>query len=154
MEVDVAVDDPRRDDVRRLLERHWAYAGDDIPPEHTHTLGVDELLEPSVTFVSARAAGELVGIGALREIDAIHGEFKSMHTAEAVRGQGVARAILEHLLGVARERGYRRVSLETGSGDLFFAAHALYERSGFVRCEPFGEYTSNPYSVCMTISLG
>jgi len=128
-------------------------AGHEIPPEYTHTLDVEELRDPRITFVSARRAGDVVGVGALRELDATHGELKSMHTAEAARGQGVGRAILDYLLGLARERGYRRVSLETGTGDLFVPAHALYSRAGFTLCEPFGEYTPNPYSACMTMAL-
>jgi putative acetyltransferase len=151
--VRIEVDDPRQEDVRRLLERHLAFAAQCSPPEYCHALDIDGLLEPSVTFVSARSGGELVGVGALKELDATHGELKSMHTAEGVRGQGVGRAIVDHLLGVARQRGYRRVSLETGTGDPFTPAQTLYERAGFTRCQPFGPYTVNPYSMCMTRSL-
>jgi putative acetyltransferase len=153
MGIDIAVDDPRREDVRRLLERHLTFAYEHSPPEHVHALDVDELVDAAVTFFSARRGGELVGVGALKELDATHGELKSMHTASDVRGQGVGRAIVDHLLSVARERGYRRVSLETGTNDPFAPAQALYERVGFTRCEPFGPYTSNPYSMCMTRSL-
>jgi putative acetyltransferase len=149
----IEVDDPRREDVRPLLERHAAFAFAQSPPEHCHVLDVDELLDPAVTFVSARRNGEVVAVGALKELDPGHGELKSMHTAESLRGHGVGRAILDHLLGVARGRGYRRVSLETGASDPFVPAQALYLRAGFTRCEPFGSYTSNPYSVCMTLVL-
>jgi putative acetyltransferase len=114
---------------------------------------VDGLADPAVTFFSARRDGVLVGVGALRHIDDAHGEIKSMHTAEAERGTGVGRAILDHLLAEATRRGYRRVSLETGRGEAFVPAHALYRSAGFVSCEPFGPYTANPYSTCMTLSL-
>ena len=95
----------------------------------------------------------VVGVGALKELGAGHGEVKSMHTAAAARGQGVARAVLVHLLAVAAERGYARVSLETGSTDAFVPARTLYESVGFRRCEPFAQYTVNDFSVCMTLDL-
>ena len=116
-------------------------------------LDVDELLDPAVTFVSARSNGEVVAVGALKELEPGHGELKSMHTAEDVRGQGVGRAIVDYLVELARRRGYERVSLETGTGDPFAPAQALYLGAGFTRCEPFGPYTSNPYSACMTREL-
>jgi putative acetyltransferase len=153
MTVRIGVDDPRKEDVRRLLERHLAYAYQHSPPEHVHALDVDALLGPSITFFSARDDGRLVAVGALKELGASHGELKSMHTAEAVRGQGVGRAMLDHLIDEARRRGYRRVSLETGTMEPFAGARSLYVNAGFTTCEPFGEYTSNPHSVCMTIAL-
>jgi putative acetyltransferase len=92
-------------------------------------------------------------VGALRQLDDTHVELKSMHTAEAARRRGVARSIVEHLLAVARERGYRRMSLETGTMDAFAPSRALYARMGFIPCEPFGSHTQNAYSVCMTLPL-
>ena len=139
--------------MRALLERHLGFARATSPPEHVHALDIEGLLDPAVTFFSARRDGEVVGVAALKQLDDSHGEIKSMHTAEEVRGRGVGRTIVDHLLAVARERGYERVSLETGAGESFAAAHALYTGRGFTRCEPFGSYTSNPYSVCMTIEL-
>ena len=149
----IAVDDPRADDVRALLERHLAFAAEVTPVGHVHALGVERLVDPAVTFFSARVARELLGVGALRELDGAHGELKSMHTAAAARGRGVGRAMVEHLIGVARRRGYRRVSLETGTGDAFAAARALYAAAGFTPCRPFGDYTANRYSTCMTRTL-
>jgi len=151
----VEADDPRRPDVRALLERHLHFAHVSSPREHVHALDVDGLLQPGITFYSARDAdGRLLGIGALKQLDAGHGEIKSMHTAEHARRAGVGGAMLRHIMGVARERGYVRLSLETGTGPVFEPAHSLYARAGFVECEPFGEYTRNPHSVCMTIVLG
>src|SRR5262245_60285225 len=111
----IDVDDPRADDVRALIERHLRFMRGLTPPEDVHALDPAGLSAPTITFFAARRAGELIAIGALRELDATHGEIKSMHTAEAERGRGVGRAMLEHLLSVARARGYRRVSLETGT---------------------------------------
>jgi putative acetyltransferase len=152
-DVVVGPDDPRSDEVRVLLERHLSFAHEVSPPEHVHALDVEGLADPAVTFFSARRDGVLVGVGALRHIDDEHGEIKSMHTTEMARGTGVGRAVLEHLLAEATRRGYRRVSLETGTGDAFVPAHALYRSAGFTPCEPFGEYTVNAHSTCMTLIL-
>ncbi len=110
-------------------------------------------MDPAVTFFSARRGGVLLGVGALKRLDAAHVEVKSMHVATAARGQGVGRAIVEHLLSVAADQGYEKVSLETGTMDAFAPARALYRTVGFRPCPPFAGYTSNPYSTCMTIEL-
>lgn len=147
----IAVDDPRAEDIRQLLQRHLDFAHAHSPREDVHALDTDALVEPSVTFFSARRDGELLAVGALRLIDAEHGEVKSMHTAEAARGQGLARAMLEHLIAEARSRGVRRLSLETGSMEAFAPARNLYASAGFTVCEPFGGYHYSPNSTCMTL---
>lgn len=153
MDFVIALDDPRADDVRALLDRHLSFAHEVTPPGHVHALEIAGLLDPSVTFFSARRDGALLGVGALNQIDASHAELKSMHTLEAARGQGVGRAMVEHLLSVAVDRNCRRVSLETGTMEAFAPARAMYEKVGFLPCEPFGKYTANPNSTCMTINL-
>lgn len=92
----ISADDPRRPDVRALLEQHLALALSTTPPEHSFALGVDGLLDPAITFCSYRVDGELLGIGALKRLDAEHAEIKSMHTSQAARGRGVGRAMLGH----------------------------------------------------------
>jgi putative acetyltransferase len=154
MDLVIAVDDPRTDDVRTLLDRHLAFAREVTPPDHVHAMGVDDLVDPTVTFFSVRRDGVLLGVGALKRLDEAHVELKSMHTSEAARGQGVGRAMVDHLLAVAADRSYQRVSLETGTMDAFAQARSLYTKVGFRPCAPFGEYTDNPYSACMTIDLG
>ena len=152
--VTVAVDDPSAPDVRALLDAHLELARATSPPAHVHAMAAESLaVAPDVTFFSARRNGALVGVGALRALDATHGELKSMHTSAAARGTGVARRMLHELLSESRRRGYRRVSLETGTQAEFAAARALYRSAGFVECEPFGGYTGNPYSVCMALAL-
>jgi putative acetyltransferase len=148
-----AGDDPRAVDVRQLLEVHLAYSYEFSPPEHVHALDIEGLLDPAVTFFSARRDGAILAVGALKHLDASHGEIKSMHTSEAARRQGVGRAMLGHLVAVANERHYRRVSLETGTMDAYRAARTMYAEAGFTVCEPFGHYTDNPYSTYMTIRL-
>ena len=146
-------DDPRRDDVRALLERHLAFARDVTPPEDVHALDVERLVDPAITFFSLRVDGELLGVGALKQLDAAHAEIKSMHTAHAARGRGLGRAMLSHLLEVAAARGVRRVSLETGAMDAFEPARRLYASAGFVACGPFGDYRESPNSAYMTRQL-
>jgi putative acetyltransferase len=154
VELVVGEERPYAEDVQALLERHLEFARLASPPEHVHALDIDGLLDPSVSFFTARRNGVLLGVGALKQLDETHGEIKSMHTSEAARGQGVGRAIVDHILSVAAERRYRKVSLETGATEEFVPARTLYLRSGFRPCPPFGRYTVNPYSACMTIDLG
>jgi putative acetyltransferase len=150
----ISPDDPRAEDVRALLERHLAYANANTRPEDVYALDLHALLEPSVTFFSFRDDGELLGVAALKRLDDQHAEIKSMHTAEEARGRGVARALVDHLIGVARERGYRRLSLETGAGPAFAPARRLYASAGFTPCGPFAAYRPSPNSAYMTLPLG
>lgn len=149
----IALDDPTADDVQRLLATHLAFARATSPPEDVHALDIDGLTSPNVAFISLRESGQLLGVGALKEIDETHGEIKSMHTAEVARGRGVARDLLHHLLDMARARDYRRVSLETGTMEAFAPARGLYLSAGFLVCPPFADYRESPNSVCMTLVL-
>ena len=136
----ISVDDPRRPEVRALLERHLGFCLSETPPEHSFALDVDGLLDQKVTFVSFRDGDAVVGVAAIKELDAEHAEIKSMHTVAEARGRGVGRALLTHLLETARARGYRLVSLETGTTPGFAAARALYESAGFAPAGPFADY--------------
>jgi putative acetyltransferase len=150
---EISADDPRAPDVRALLDRHMTAMLAATPPEHAFALDVDGLLDPAVTFFSLRADGELLGVGALKQLDPEHAEIKSMHTAIAARGRGVGRAMLNHLLGVARSRAYRRVSLETGTMAEFAPARALYASAGFTACGPFADYQPSEDNCFMTLEL-
>lgn len=149
----IAPDDPARDDVRALLEEHLRDMHAQSPPGSVHALDVSRLQRPDITFWTVRAGDTLLGCGALRELDPAHGEIKSMRTPRALRRCGAGRTMLQHLLAVARERGYRRLSLETGSTAAFEPAHRLYASVGFVPCGPFGDYRPDPHSVFMTLAL-
>lgn len=153
MELVIAVEDPQAADVGAVLARHLAVMHEDTPPAHVHALPAERLRDPAVTLFGARRAGELLGVGAIRRLDTAHAELKSMHTLAEARGQGVGRAMLNHLLRVAAASGYEQVSLETGTMATFEPARTMYESAGFRPCQPFGEYTVNPYSVCMTLAL-
>lgn len=150
----ITTDDPRAADVRLLLQRHLDFANTHSPPEDVHALDVDGLVDPDVTFVSCRVGRRVVAVGALKSLDGRHAELKSMHTAREARGRGFGRAIVEHLLDVARERGIVRVSLETGTMVAFDAARRLYASMGFVPCGPFGGYPTSRNSTFMTLRLG
>jgi putative acetyltransferase len=149
----ISADDPRATDVRRLLAAHLAFAHEHSPPEDVHALDISGLLDPAVTFFSFRVEGQLLGVGALKRLDTQHAELKSMHTAAAARGRGIGRAMLNHLIGLARDRGFRRLSLETGTMSAFDPARSLYASAGFQPCEPFGAYFHSPNSTCMTLCL-
>ncbi len=139
--------------MRELLERHLVFATSHTPPQDVHALDVDALVDPAITFYGLRVDGELLAVGALKRLDDRHVELKSMHTAERARRLGIGRAMVEHLLAVARERGFARVSLETGSQPAFAPARALYASAGFAPCGPFGDYCPSPSSSFMTLKL-
>lgn len=152
-ELVIGPEDPRAADIVELLQRHLAFANRHSPPEDVHALDVDGLVDPAITFCSARRDGVLLAVGALKRLDDRHAEVKSMHTAVEARRQGVARAILDHLLDLARRGGYGQVRLETGSMEAFAPARALYADVGFTVCPPFGGYWESPNSTCMTLAL-
>ena len=151
--IEVAVDDPRRADIAALIAEHLRDMHSTTPAESVHAIGVDALCHSSITLWSAREGDSLLGIGALKQLDASSGEIKSMRTPEAHRGRGIASRILDAILAEARRRGYAHVLLETGSGEAFAAARAFYARHGFVERGPFGEYTDDPNSTYMESAL-
>jgi len=151
--VEIEIDDPTRPDVTALLAEHLADMYATSPAESVHALDVEALTVPAITFWTARENGLLLGCGALRELDATHGEIKSMRTTAAARGRGTATSVLTRMTEVATGRGYVRLSLETGVEDYFAAARRLYERHGFVDCAPFGDYRPDRHSVFLTKEL-
>ena len=149
----IGTEDPRSEEVRRLLERHLEFAYTHTPPEDVHAFDADALVDPAVSFYGCRLDGHLIGVGALKLLDDRHAELKSMHTTEEARGRGVGRRMVAHLLDVARSRVVTRVSLETGTGSPFAPARSLYSAAGFEPCAPFGDYTATAHNMFMTKNL-
>ncbi|NNC75850.1 MAG: GNAT family N-acetyltransferase [Acidimicrobiia bacterium] len=149
----MSTDDHCSPDVRDLLDQHLDFAREFTPPGHIHALDHDGYHDPDVTLYGLRRGGLLLGIGALRRLDAGHMEIKSMHTVAAARRQGIGQAILDHLLSEARNSGATRVSLETGSFEAFAAARELYLAAGFTECGPFGDHVESHTSAFMTLGL-
>ncbi len=146
-------DDLTGDAIAALLRFHLDEMHQWSPPESVHAMPVERLRQPDVTFFSAWDGETLAGCGAIKHLDAAHGELKSMRVAPAYRGHGVGRAILRHLLDVARARDYARVSLETGRPEPFHPAQRLYRGHGFAECPPFADYVLDDFSLCMTKQL-
>lgn len=149
----IGTDDPLRPDVVALLEEHLADMRATSPPESVHALDPTSLVGPDLTFWTLRDDGLLLGCAALKELDPRHAEIKSMRTAAAARRRGVAGRLLDHVLGTAQERGYERLSLETGTQEFFAPARALYVSRGFAECGPFASYVLDPHSAFLTRTL-
>src|SRR5262245_38466969 len=150
---EIRVDDLQGDAVIALLEEHLRLLQPISPPESRHALDLAGLRRPEITFWSAWEGAQLAGCGALKELDKSHAEIKSMRTAYAYQRQAVASAMLRHIIAEAGRRGYRRLSLETGSMGYFEPARRLYTSFGFRRCDPFDKYVEDPNSVFMTREL-
>ena len=144
------LDDPQ---VIALLEIHAGGMLANSPPGTCHFLDLSGLNAPDITFLSAWEGQTLLGIGAVKALDAETGEIKSMRTAEAALGRGVGTAILRHIFGLARKRGCTALKLETGTGRAFDAAHALYARHGFVPCPPFADYAATEFNRFFALTL-
>lgn len=149
----IKIDDLNGPEIYALLQEHLHAMTLYSPPESIHALDLDKLRRPEITFWTAWEGTELLGCGAIKELDDTHAEIKSMRTATPHLRKGVAAKVLSHILRVANQRGYKRVSLETGSADAFIPARNMYARFGFAECGPFEGYVEDPYSVFMTKAL-
>ncbi len=149
----IVEDDLSGTEIQALLNEHVQGMFDTSPPDSIHTLSIEALRVPAITMWSAWDGPLLMGCGALKELDTEAGEVKSMRTARAHTGRGVATAILQRIVDVATERGYRQLYLETGSAPAFAPAHALYGKAGFVKCGPFANYREDPFSRFMVLAL-
>ena len=149
----IEIDDLTRPAVRALLAQHLADMHATSPPESVHALDLTGLSDPRVTVWTLWDGDDVLGCAALAELTATHGEIKSMRTTAGARRRGVATRLLSTVIAEARRRGYRRVSLETGTQPFFEAAHRLYERHGFVPCGPFADYLPDPNSRYFTLTL-
>lgn len=148
--MEIRVDDLSSPEIVQLLDEHLRSVALHSPPESVHALGIAALRRPDITFWSIWQNSELMGCGALKELDSRHGEIKSMRTVSLHRRTGVAARLMRHILEEAGRRSYERLSLETGSMDAFAPARSLYASFGFKPCGPFADYVEDPYSVFMT----
>lgn len=153
MRIVVRQDDLSSAEVQSLIAEHLSGMHSSSPPGHVHALALESLRAPSVTFWAAWVDGVLCGCGALKELDPLTGEVKSMRTRAAFLRRGVGQAILDEIVRTGRQRGYSRLLLETGTGRSFDPAHALYRRNGFERSGCFGEYTATGFNVFMAKAL-
>ncbi|WP_127901748.1 GNAT family N-acetyltransferase [Solirhodobacter olei] len=151
--LEIRPDDPTAPEVAPLLARHLQLMVDTSPPESMHALDASGLARPEVRFFTLREGGTILGMGALKQLSGPQGELKSMHILSEARGRGLARLLLDHLIGLARASGWQRLNLETGVEPEFEAARALYARAGFVACPPFEGYTLDPNSAFFTLDL-
>jgi putative acetyltransferase len=142
--------DPR---VKALLEYHLRGMHASSPPGHVFALDWTGLQKPEISFYTGCVADTLVVMGALKALGDGTGELKSMRVVEGQAGKGYGAAMLQHLIGEARSRGYRRLSLETGSGSAFDPALALYRKHGFIEGEVFGGYVKSEFSRLFHLSL-
>ena len=153
LSMDIRVDDLSGREIAELLREHLRNMFLHSPPESVHALPLEALRAPEITFWSVWQDAELMGCAALKELDARHGEIKSMRTVARHLRKGVAAALMRHILEQARQRSYRRLSLETGAAEAFAPARSLYARFGFQLCGPFADYIDDPNSVFMTRKL-
>lgn len=149
----IEIDDLSRPEIHALLNEHLQHMYELSPPENVFALDLSRLRQPDITFWTAWEGPTLVGCGALKQLDATHAEVKSMRTPSAIRRKGAGRAILEHIIVVARGRHCERLSLETGTASAFEPAHRLYASAGFENCGPFGDYVEDAHSIFMTLKL-
>jgi putative acetyltransferase len=151
--MEIRTDDLKGAKIQQLLREHLMDMTRTSPPESVHALDLGGLRKPDITFWSVWSDNELMGCGALKELNPEHGEIKSMRTASVHRHKGVASRLLSHIIGEARRRGYKRISLETGSMDFFAPARSLYAKFGFKKCGPFADYIEDSNSAYMTREL-
>ncbi len=138
------------DELAQVLQAHWLFCISSTPIEHVYALDPSKLFTPDITVFGARIDGELVGVGAMRKLDADHAELKSMHTLAKSRGLGIGKAIVMHIEDFAISQGIKRLSLETGTNEAFRPARKLYKSLGYIECEAFGEYILSDDNMCMS----
>lgn len=151
--MNIKIDDLSGSEIQELLQEHLQSMTLYSPPESIHALDIEALRQPEITFWTVWDNGELLGCGALKELNSQPAEIKSMRTSSQHLRKGVARNLLNHILEEAKRRGYSRLSLETGSMEAFEPARQLYANFGFTYCEPFADYVEDPYSVFMTRAI-
>ena len=151
--MEIKIDDLTGPEIYDLLDEHLHSMHSLSPPKSVHALDIEALRKSDITLWTAWEAGELLGCGALKQLNSTHAEIKSMRTATQHVRKGVAKFIVAHIIAVGQSRSYARLSLETGSEEAFEPARRLYSSFGFVECEPFADYLPDPLSTFMTLGL-
>jgi putative acetyltransferase len=146
----ITIEESLTDELAQILQAHWLFCTSSTPIEHVYALDASKLFSPDITVFGARIDGELVGVGAIRKLDAHHAELKSMHTLAEFRGSGVGKVMVAHIEDFARSSGIERMSLETGTNEAFKPARELYKYLGYNSCDAFGDYVLNEDNMCMT----
>lgn len=136
-----------------LLRTHVVTARAATAAGSAHALDLGGLQTPDIQCWALWEGEGLLAVGALKRLDAWHGEVKSMHTAQNARRRGAGSAMLRHVIATARADGLTRLSLETGSWPYFHPAQRFYKGHGFAECGPFGDYVLDPNSVFMSLDL-
>ena len=150
MEIVITTEKSLTDELAQILKAHWLFCTSSTPIEHVYALDASKLFSPDITVFGARFDGELVGVGAIRKLDAHHAELKSMHTLVEFRGSGVGKAMVAQIEDFARSSGIERISLETGTNEAFKPARELYKSLGYNSCDAFGDYVLSEDNMCMT----
>ena len=150
MELVITIEESLTGELAQILQAHWLFCTSSTPIEHVYALDASKLFSPDITVFGARIDGELVGVGAIRKLDAHHAELKSMHTLAKSRGSGVGKAMVAHIEDFARSSGIKRMSLETGTNEAFKPARELYKSLGYNSCDAFGDYVLSEDNMCMT----
>lgn len=140
----ISLERPDSADGRMLIAELDAYLIPLSPPESRHGYSVEKLIDENVPFFIIRENGTPAGCGGVKLFGTDYGEIKRMFIRPTFRGLGLGKLMLDHLAGYARSRGVGLLRLETGIHQ--HAAIALYERAGFQRIAPFGEYKPDPLS--------
>jgi putative acetyltransferase len=150
--MEIRQDDPSAPYVADLLALHLRELRGEMA-EYSFALDASGLSAPDVTFWTVWEGETLMGFGALKQLAPDHGEVKSMRAAPAARRRGVGRRVLTHIVEQARQRGYARLSLETGTAPFYAPAIALYGSAGFVACEAFADYSPSPHNQFFRLDL-
>ena len=150
VDIVITIEESLSEELAQLLQTHWEFCTTYTPIGHVYALDASKLFTSDISVFGARVLGELLGVGAMRKLDADHAELKSMHTLAKSRGNGIGKAIVTHIESFAKTQGIRRISLETGSGEAFRAARELYKTQRYEECEAFGDYVLSEYNTCMT----
>ena len=153
MDIVITIEKSLSEELARLLQTHWEFCTTTTPIEHVYALDASKLFAPDITVFGARVLGELVGVGAMRKLDANHAELKAMHTLANSRGKGIGKAMVAHIENFAKAQGIKRLSLETGSNEPFKPARELYKSLGYEECEAFGDYVLSEHNTCMTKTI-